>query len=97
MTKFILYFFSGDDLDFAQTICNMSWTFDDENDFVKEGEFETLPEALDRMNNIGSRWIFYPNACIIQDNLAQGGEREIVGIYMEDGINAIAKEFVSMH
>lgn len=77
MTKFILYFFSGDDLDFAQTICNMSWQCFELDNFVKEGEFETLPEALDRMDNIGSRWIFYPNACIIQDNMS---EREIVGI-----------------
>lgn len=97
MTKFFLYFFTGDDPDFAQTICSMSRTVDDKNDFVKEGEFETFPEALDRMNNIGSRWFFFANACIIKDDLAKGGEREIVGIYMQDGFNVIAKEFVSMH
>ena len=97
MTKFFLYFFTGNDLDFTRTICNMSWTFDDQDDFVKEGEFRTLPDALDRMNNIGSRWFFFPNACIIKDDLAKGGEREIVGIYMQDGFNVIAKEFVSMH
>lgn len=63
----------------------------------RRGEFETLPDALDRMNNIGSRWLFFPNACIVKDDLVEGGEREIVGIYMEDGFIVIAKEFVSMH
>lgn len=27
---------------------------------VTEGEFETIEEATDRWNDIGSRWIFYP-------------------------------------
>ena len=29
--------------------------------------FNTKEEALNRLDNIGSRWIFYPNACIIED------------------------------
>lgn len=31
---------------------------------VKEGEFDNLEEAIDRWQNIGSRWIFYPMGVI---------------------------------
>jgi len=40
---------------------------------VREGAFETEEEALDRMDNIGSKWFFYPNAYIVDPN----GETEI--------------------
>lgn len=46
---------------------------------VLEGRFDTLDEAYDRMNNIGSRWIFYPN-CFIYDTEAQ----EMVAVFFED-------------
>jgi|688.fasta_scaffold1877407_2 hypothetical protein len=38
---------------------------DGSTDYVSEGFFETLEQALDRLENIGSRWIFYPNADIV--------------------------------
>lgn len=34
-------------------------------DYVSEGFFETLEQALYRLENIGSRWIFYLNADIV--------------------------------
>ena len=97
---FLLYFFTGDDPSFSEVICNMSCTHNSRSlrdDFVKEGEFDTLPEALNRLDHIGSRWFFFPNACIIEDDFATKGGREIVGVYMEDGINFIARKFASMH
>jgi hypothetical protein len=36
-------------------------------DHVREGYFDTIEEVYDRINNIGSRWIFYPNARIIKE------------------------------
>jgi len=38
----------------------------DEPEFVKEGEFSTLEEARERIDNIGSRWFFYPHALITE-------------------------------
>lgn len=38
---------------------------DGSRDYVSEGFFETLQQALYRLENIGSRWIFYPNADIV--------------------------------
>ena len=35
---------------------------------VREGLFDTEDEALDRLDNIGSKWFFYPNAYIIHPN-----------------------------
>ena len=45
------------------------WFFTDENpgdepEYVKEGDFPTLAAATDRIENIGSRWFFYPHALI---------------------------------
>jgi hypothetical protein len=34
---------------------------------VTEGYFSTIKEAEERMNNIGSRWVLYPNARICLD------------------------------
>jgi hypothetical protein len=34
---------------------------------VTEGYFDKIEEVYDRIDNIGSRWIFYPNARIIKD------------------------------
>ena len=31
---------------------------------VHEGFFDTIEEVYNRIDNIGSRWIFYPNARI---------------------------------
>jgi hypothetical protein len=36
-------------------------------DHVHEGFFDCVEDVYDRINNIGSRWIFYPNARIIKD------------------------------
>jgi hypothetical protein len=38
---------------------------DGSRDYISEGFFETLGQALNRLENIGSRWIFYPNADIV--------------------------------
>jgi hypothetical protein len=72
---FSLYFFNGDDPELAFDIKDRKALY---NEYVKEGEFDTYESAIDRIRNIGSRWIFYPNACIIE------GEK-VIGIYMEDG------------
>jgi len=40
----------------------------DEPEFVREGEFDTIAEAEDRIANIGSRWFFYPHALITDSN-----------------------------
>lgn len=46
---------------------------------VLEGRFDTLDEAYDRMDNIGSRRIFYPN-CFIYDTEAQ----DMVAVFYAD-------------
>lgn len=83
---FILYFFTGDSSELATAICDSAvfrpYTLGD--DYVREGAFDSLQDALHRLDNIGSRWIFYPNACIVQDC---DGKRSLVGIYMGDGTN----------
>jgi hypothetical protein len=87
---FSLFFFTGNDPELAFDIKDRIARYIDE--YVKEGEFDTYESAIDRMNNIGSRWIFYPNACIIE------GEK-VIGIYMEDGVNYTPKkieEFVEV-
>jgi hypothetical protein len=38
----------------------------DGKEFRTDGNFETLPEAKDYLNNLGSRWYFYPFAAIIR-------------------------------
>jgi hypothetical protein len=73
---FSLYFFNGDDPELAFDIKDRIARYIDE--YVKEGEFDTLDSVINRMYNVGSRWIFYPNACIIKDG-------KVIGIYMEDG------------
>lgn len=45
------------------------WFFTDENpgdkpEFVREGCFPSLSDAEHRLENIGSRWFFYPHALI---------------------------------
>lgn len=52
------------------------WFFSDEEpgdepEFVKEGDFPSLADALDRAENIGSRWFFYPHFLITD---AEGSE-----------------------
>ena len=84
---FDLYFFSENDPEVAFDIKDKKPCYLDNKlvlDYVRGGEFNTNEEALDRMNNIGSRWIFYPNACIIED---LGNKRIVTGIYMADGNN----------
>jgi hypothetical protein len=83
---FTLYFFQGNDVMTAAAIADGTAKFLD--DYVREGDFATFRQATDRMNNIGSRWIFYSNACIIDD---QG---EVIGIYMADGFNIEHKDYV---
>jgi hypothetical protein len=72
---FSLFFFIGNDPELAFDIKDGKALY---NEYVKEGEFDTLDSVIDRMYNVGSRWIFYPNACIIKDG-------KVIGIYMEDG------------
>jgi hypothetical protein len=52
--------------------------------YVYEGSFLTLLDAQDRMNNRGSRWFFYPNACITE---VVGDKEVLVGIYLQSGVN----------
>jgi hypothetical protein len=45
------------------------WFFTDENpedtpEYVREGEFDSVEDAEERIENIGSRWFFYPHALI---------------------------------
>ena len=89
---FNLYFFSENDPEVAFDIKDKKPCYLDNKlvlDYVREGEFNTKEEALDRMNNVGSRWIFYPNACIIED---LGDKRILIGIYMADGFSYILCE-----
>jgi hypothetical protein len=89
---FNLYFFSENDPEVAFDIKDKLPKYVDNKlvyDYVREGEFDTKEEAEDRMNNIGSRWIFYPNACIIEE---LGDKRLLVGIYMADGFNYILSD-----
>lgn len=84
---FNLYFFSENDPEVAYDIVEKRPQYVDNKlvlDYVREGTFETKEEAVDRMNNIGSCWIFYPNACIIED---LGDTCILIGIYMADGFN----------
>lgn len=48
-------------------------------DSVIEGYFNTVDACYDRINNIGSRWIFYPNVLIF-DTEAQ----ETVAVFIEE-------------
>ena len=47
-------------------------------DFVCEKRSLRFNDAVERMNNIGSRWIFYPNAVIIRY------DGVILGIYLAE-------------
>ena len=88
-TMFSLYFFSHDDEmnigDVYKAIVNNEMDLD-KIDAVCEGDFDNLDSAIDRLNNIGSRWIFYPNAYILKDN-------ELIGIYFECGLNLEQEDF----
>lgn len=59
------------------------FTYDenDKEDFVIEGRFPTVESAEDRANNIGSRWIFYPNVRIWDRKT----DKLIAEYYNEDG------------
>ena len=77
---FTLYFFCENNSEMSIGDVYTALTHHTETvDIVREGEFDTLEEAIHRMINIGSRWYFYPNACIKFDDV-------IVGIYFEDGL-----------
>lgn len=54
---------------------------DDKEDFVIEGLFDSVELAEERANNIGSRWIFYPNVRIWDRET----DEVIVEYYNEDG------------
>lgn len=73
---FSLFFFNDSDPEIAYDIQDKKAKYNEE--YVKEGEFDTLEDAENRLNNIGSRWIFYPNACIMEDG-------KVYSIHMEDG------------
>lgn len=52
------------------------WFFTDENpednpEFVREGEFESVADAEDCIHNIGSKWFFYPHALITDSTGAE--------------------------
>jgi len=86
---FNLYFFSGNDPEVAFDIKDGKA---DRGEYVREGTFNTKEEALNRLDNIGSRWIFYPNACIIEDLDELKNKCILIGIYMADGFNYILQE-----
>lgn len=52
--------------------------------YMPGGRFLTMDEAVETMNNRGSKWIFYPNACITE---SVGKKEILVGIYLADGPN----------
>ena len=86
---FSLYFFSHNDEmnigDVYKVIVNNEMSLD-KIDAVHEGDFDSLDLAIDRMDNIGSRWIFYPNAYILKNN-------ELIGIYFQCGLNIEREDF----
>ena len=53
--------------------------FSEWEDTVLEGRFDTVDECYDRLNNIGSKWVLYPN-CFIFDT----EEQEMVTVFFED-------------
>jgi hypothetical protein len=55
-------------------------------DAVFEGDFDTMADAIHRLNNIGSRWIFYPNAYILKDG-------ELFAILFDSGLNLYREDF----
>lgn len=77
---FALHFFSENNDNMSiEDVFNAVQNRTKDVDIVREGEFDTLEDAIYRMNNIGSRWFFYPNACIKQNDL-------IVGLYFACGL-----------
>lgn len=86
-TVFELFFFYGNDPDAAIAIAGSRATFVE--DYVREGEFSTLQDALNRLDNIGSRWVMYPNAAITE---LREGVKTVIGIYMADGISFLLCE-----
>ena len=72
-----LYFFSHDgEVDEA---CNQIINNQIPFDVVHEGDFDDYTSVMQRLDNIGSRWIFYPNAYILEDG-------ELEGVYFENGL-----------
>jgi len=59
--------------------------YDPDGASVREGEFENAEDAIDRWNNIGSRWIFYPMGVIFTSGgkvkVAAYGCEHLEGIY----------------
>jgi hypothetical protein len=87
---FSLFFFNGNDAELAFDIQDKKARYNEE--YVKEGEFDTLEVAENRLDNIGSRWFFYPNACIME-------EERLYSIHMADGFSYFLKrseEFVEV-
>jgi hypothetical protein len=41
--------------------------FNDDDEQVRNSVHETLEDAYDAINNVGSKWIFYPHAKIVQN------------------------------
>jgi hypothetical protein len=83
---FTLYFFHANDMMVPLRIANGTAEFLE--DYIREDEFFSFAAAVDRMSNIGSRWVHFTNACIIDD---QG---EVVGTYMADGFNVVHEDYV---
>lgn len=56
--------------------------FADWEDQVLEGRFDSIGECYDRINNIGSRWVMYPNWMIFDTE-----EQELLELSVCDGYN----------
>ena len=44
-----------------------------DGEYITEGEFKTIESAWNRVNDWGSRWIFYPIPCIIKNKTIVSG------------------------
>jgi hypothetical protein len=41
--------------------------FNDDDKEVRDSVHETLEDAYDAINNVGSKWVFYPHAKIVKN------------------------------
>lgn len=87
---FSLYFFCGNDPEVALAIVEGRAKRID--DYGKEGTFDSFLAASSRLNRIGSKWIFYPNAFITRQ---VDDREEVLVIYMEDGISFVTEGALS--
>jgi hypothetical protein len=76
-------------------MCSLEFYAPD-GEHVVEGEFDTVEEAIERWNDIGSRWVFYPIGVIFASpgrvtrvKVAPSGFEYLQGLYRKTFEQAI--------